>query len=253
MHSTWLHLARYLSVLTAFALIAHPLPSEATHLDGALMDFDRWVEFEWQAGSTEAYFELIGSHSAYEDGRYLGGFGETSIPFLGMDFFDYGYFDDVTKAYMSFDLILFGDWYGNDPGRESTFTVYFGLNTIFESTFSNDQWINQSYPGSLESGSHPGTTGALLSDYIFDASGPGVFPVSIYQIEIEIETGYMRPSNFDMFAEFAADFAGETSGTWGLDNVVISSSPIAPIPEPSAAALIGVGLTILAARSRRSL
>ncbi len=240
------------AVLGALVLIAHAHPAAASHLDGVTMDFDSTVEMEWQAHSTNPYPEFTGAGSGYDAGRYLGAFVETSVGFSGLDFFDYPFGSDLSKAYMSLDLLLFGDWRGNDPGNESSFTIDVGLETIFESTFSNHPFINstlpgldQSYPASIGTGSHPGTTGAFFLGQYFDVAGPGFETVSIYRINLEMDTPYAETSGRDIYVEFAASLAGESSGAWGLDNFVLSSVPIEPIPEPGSAVLVGLGLAVL--------
>ncbi len=245
---------RIAKCIAVVVLLASASISQAAHLDGVLMGFEGYMDYEWQRASIETYPWIIDEEDDYSqlrEGQYLGQFGETAVEFLGMDFFDYGYNADQSKAYVSFDLILFGDWSGNAPGYETTFKVANGLNTLFEATFSHYGWLDQSYPGSLESGSYPAATGAHVFERVRDSNLGRTF-ASIYRIAFEVDTGYTEDTTIlDFYLAFAADFAGETEAAWGLDNVVFSSSPIEPIPEPSTGILLGMGLSLLAVRSHR--
>lgn len=233
---------RFLILLAALAQAAYSSPARAGHLNGELMTFnDGWVPYEWGFGSTDTFSGIL--HPEYDEGAFLGRIGEGSVGFNGMDLFTGPL---PSEAYLSFDLILFGDWRGNETGSESAFSVTIGTEKIFDSTFSTTPQYEQTYPNHFAPGSYPGTTGALLTDVLFDGS---VFEnVAVYHLDLSFDLAY--PEDWccgDVWAEFGAEFSG-TPASWGLDNVMFSTTPI---PEPGTALLVMGGLLLLAS-SRRS-
>jgi len=240
----------------AAGVLALPGAAAASHLDGFVFDFtmpppisgtEAWCRHPLPCFSSTV---TMGATSSWS-GRYLGTFGEETVSFEAIDALHIVALQN-DRAYLSFDLLLTGGWSGNgvlpgnEPDLESFFTVVANGRTLLDSTFSTQGPIPQAYPGSFPQDSHPAGTGAvyrqatpLLDVYhfglIFDFTPS--FPNCCTDVAIAFSASF--GSLYDAFPEL--------KGTWGLDNVVVSSTPI---PEPATGALVGLGLLLLAARKR---
>jgi hypothetical protein len=183
-------------------------------------------------------------------GNYFGSFEEESLRFFAMDMLNTRALPPFGRAYFSFDLLLTGDWRG-DTGylgpAASDYTTFFQVvvngQTMLDTTFST-YGFDQGFPGPAGSG-NPGGTGAA-----FDAS---IF-LTVYHFDMTFQfTPFYPDCCTDVGITFSArvgpgyDAPGYTKGSWGIDNFVVSSTPI---PEPATGALVGLGLGVLAARRR---
>jgi hypothetical protein len=142
--------ARWFRHLLAAAAVwmAFPGAAAASHLDGAVRDFEQ--------GDGTGFFESFCQHAlpcsetspplttfatSTFSGKYLGTFGEETLSFFGLDVLDImALFRD--RAYLSFDLIMTGAWFGSedpaDPGFETLFKVIANGKTLFDSAVDNN-------------------------------------------------------------------------------------------------------------------
>lgn len=131
-------------------------------------------------------------------------------------------------AYLGFDVYFSGSWSGTPGDDRFTVTSDDGQ-TILDATFSNVLGSSQSYP---TAGSSP-RTGSFFSS-------PNL---SAYHI---VGTFRVLPSptipGGNCCTDVGVFFQGTGPGSWYLDNVVVSSTPI---PEPTTALLLGMGLIAL--------
>jgi hypothetical protein len=213
--------------LGSFAIVATMLvavdSARASHLDGFVYDFETtpsWYLDHFSSTPVDAHL--------FSSGNVLGYFGEETLTFFGMDALEIDALF-ANKAYLSFDLILFGldqaqiQIVGNDQ-------------ILLDATFSNVPEVDQSYPGA----SSPAGTGS--SDFLppFASAYPLSFTFGFPFADLS------EPCCTDVEISISATATGLWGG-WGIDNFVISSTPI---PEPSTGILTGLGLVAFAARRR---
>jgi len=236
-----------------------PSAAAATHADGYVYTFEpsttdslAWCKSPSGGGACAAITQFA---SAGPSSRFIGAFGEETILLAGLDYL--GAPALLTgQAYLSFDLILLHDWRGNgsDPSQpdfESIFTVVANGATILNTTFSNFESIPQAYPGTHPQASNPAGTGAMT----FSTWDPEEL-VSIYRIDRQFSVRQDPSATccVDIMIQFSANLGplfdqyGYYTPKWGLDNVVVSSTPI---PEPASGGLLGLGLLALGVRRRR--
>jgi hypothetical protein len=156
------------------------------------------------------------------------------------------------SATLDFDLYVIRSWDGNigQFGGPDIFGVSDSTNSLsFQSTFSNN-WpfgsqFNQAFPGVYPGGVFPSQAGAVETQtlgYIFDANPVGTVPMdAVYHLNFTF--AHSDPA-LTIFFE-AQNLTSLADESWGLDNVSVS---VSVIPEPSSAALLLAGLTLLAVR-----
>lgn len=206
----------------AAAVLALPGAAIATHLDGFVWTFPQappvgnLIDGQWTyPGPPQAR-----SPTSSLSGRYLGNFAEHTVMFEAIDALQIIALQ-ADRAYLSFDLIMTGAWFGSsDPGFETFFEVVANGKTVFDATVDN-----------------------LFSDFrhfdlIFDFTP--FFPNCCTDVDITLSATFGPGYDTWEFPEF--------NPTWGIDNFVVSSTPI---PEPATGGLVGLGLLLLAARKRR--
>jgi hypothetical protein len=241
-----------LAVIAAW--LALPGAAAANHLDGFVFTFA--TPTASQEGWTLGGAEIDRSDTSVWSERYLGTFGEETVRLAGMDYLDTAALPPG-RAYLSFDLILTGDWGGNGvfgvgvPDFESFFSVVANGQTLLDTTFSTESGrfgATQAYPGVFPQDSFPGRTGSVFQP-------DGTF-LTVWHFDFDFQLTPLFPDCCtDVEIEFSALFGPGYDVTeialrprWGLDNVLVSSTPI---PEPASAALLGLGLLALGARGRR--
>jgi hypothetical protein len=227
----------------------------ATHLDGFVFTFA--APTSSQEGWTLDGAEIARSATSAWSDRYLGTFREETVRLSGVDYLGTAG-APPGRAHLSFDLILTGDWGGNGvfgegaPDFESFFTVVANGQTLLDTTFSTESGqfaATQAYPGTFPEDSFPGRTGS-----VFHPDGT-FLTVWHLDLDFEITPGVPPDCCSDVDIAFSARFGpayelyGFADPTWGLDNVVVSSTPI---PEPASSSLVGLGLLALGATRARS-
>ncbi len=141
----------------------------------------------------------------------------------------------------------------NVPDFESVFKVVANGGTLLNTSFASDLGVLQAYPGTYPQGSHPAGTGAAVF-----ATRPTWSSVYHFNMSFSLGLPPNAPCCADVDIAFSANFGPDydafpyeqfptISPRWGLDNVVVSSTPI---PEPASGALLGLGLLALGARRR---
>lgn len=250
------------TLAAAIAILALPEAAAASHRDGFVFTFQQGTTApeDWCKGAASLGCgggPAITQFATWEaSNRYLGAFGEETITLQGMDYLGQPALSN-NRAYLSFDLILTDDWQGNgihpaQPDLESLFTVVANRATILDTSFSNIVGVQQAYPGAYPSSSNPAGSGSTT----FSTFDPESL-LSAYRIQLPFSLGL--PPNASCCADVVIHFAanlgplfdqyGFYTPKWGLDNVVVSSTPI---PEPMSGCLLGLGLLALGARRRRA-
>ena len=249
------------SLAAAVGLLALSGTAAASHRDGFVFTFaqddpapEDWCKTPGLGACFLGGAPVTEFDTSSWSGRYLGAFGEESIYLTGMDYLG-GTAIFTNHAYLSFDLILTGDWGGNGvipnaPDFESVFNVVANGSTLLNTSFASETGVLQAFPGTFPQDSHPAGTGAAVFSTL-----PEFF--SVYHFDLGFSLGL--PPNAtccaDVSIRFSASFGPEYDNFpgslpgWGLDNVVVSSTPI---PEPATGALLGLGLLALGARRRRA-
>ena len=240
----------------AAGALALPSGAAASHLDGFVFDFA--TPSSSQAGWSLGGAAITRSDTSAWSGRYLGTFGEETVRLAGLDFLELAALPPGS-AYLSFDLILTGDWGGNGvfgvgvPDFESFFTVVANGQTLLDTTFSTESGrfaATQAYPGTFPQDSFPGRTGSVFH--------PDSTFLTVWHFDLDFQITPLVPPNCctDVELAFSARFGDGYQGPievtppkWGLDNVVVSSTPI---PEPSAGGLFALGLLALGLGRRRA-
>ena len=206
-----------LAGVLAFAMLVHALPARASHLDGRVFTFDTPPDSNtWSHTTTFTTTRFPGDPK-------LGPFTTETVTLSGMD-----YLARFGTAYLQFDLFLSGSWAGTLG--DDHFIVVANGQTVLDSTFSNLAANVQSYP---TAGSSPGTGSFYYQP-----------PVSGYRILRTFQVVPFQPFPAECCTDVGVTFHGTGPGTWYLDNVVVSSTPI---PEPTPALLLGMGLAALRA------
>jgi hypothetical protein len=213
--------ASTLASLAVLAVLMCALPVRASHRDGYVFKFDTVPDsYEWSHTTTFTTARFPGDPK-------LGPFTTEMVTLGGMD-----YLARFGTAYLQFDLFLSGSWAGTLG--DDHFIVVANGQTVLDSTFSNLAANSQSYP---TLGSAPGTGSFYYSP-----------PVSGYRI---LRTFTVSPSPnsgpFGCCTDVGVSFRSTGPGSWYLDNVVVSTTPI---PEPHTALLTASGLAALGARRR---
>jgi hypothetical protein len=210
--------------------MAFPGAATATHLDGSVIDFEQ--------GDPTGAFDSFCRHplpcspnspplttiaTSTSTGKYLGTFGEEVVSFFALDALDISALR-TDRAYLSFDVILTGAWFGGvfdpeDPDFTNFFAVVANGKTLFDSKVDGTF-----YPDFRH------------FDLIFDFTP--VFPDCCTDVAIAFSARFGPGYDQQLLPK----------PTWGIDNFVVSSTPI---PEPATGALVGLGLLLLAVRQRR--
>jgi len=240
------------ALAAAAGVLALPGAAAAAHLDGFVFRFPAAPHpQEW----TLAGAPINRIASSTWSGPYLGNFSEETVRLQGLDYLDIRALPPG-RAYLSFDLLLTGNWGGNGelPGTggadfESFFNVVANGQTLVDATFST--YDDQSYPGSFPESSHPYGTGS-----VYDNATEGFLGRYVYHFDTSFQlTPFFPHCCTDVDITFSASFGAGydlydfEKGTWGLDNVVVSSTPI---PEPATSWLVGLGPFLLGARRSRA-
>ena len=227
-HGMAARLSRQLLATTALWM-AFPNVASATHLDGEVFDFEQGDGTDFSSSFCRHALPcdpsgppLTTFATSTLSGKYLGTFGEETLSFFALDALDIIALQ-TDRAYLSFDLILTGGWAGggqfdpDDPNFTSFFAVAANGRTLF------DAYLANLFPGFRH------------FDLVFDftSSDPDCCT------DVEIAFSARLSEGYDQFPEL--------DPTWGIDNFVVSSTPI---PEPMTGALVGLGLLGLAARRR---
>jgi hypothetical protein len=211
----------------AFALLLQALPARASHLDGYVFTFDTPPDsYTWSQNQPGSYTwspTPTFTTSLFPGDPKLGPFTTATVLLGGMD-----YLRAFGTAYLGFDVYFSGSWSGT-PGDDRFTVKSDDGQTILDATFSNVIGNSQSYP---TPGSSP-RTGSFFSS-------PNV---SAYHI---VGTFLVLPSptipGGNCCTDVGVFFQGPGPGSWYLDNVVVSSTPI---PEPQVALLLCSGLLAL--------
>jgi hypothetical protein len=239
-------------ILAAALLLAFPGAAAATHLDGFVFTFPTAPGSDvFSTGWTYQGPAIVHQETSTWSGNYFGDFEEEELRFQALDMLELSALPPG-QAYLSFDLLLTGDWRG-DAGylgpAASDFTSFFKVvangQTLLDTTFSTDPFIDQGFPGPAGSGNYGGTGAVCCSAFL------QVYPQLSMTFQL---TPFFPDCCTDVDITFSArfgpgyDLAGVVPGSWGIDNFVVSSTPI---PEPATGALLGVGLLLLTASRRR--
>jgi hypothetical protein len=213
--------ASTLASLAALAVLICALPVRASHRDGYVFTFDTTPDsYEWSHTTTFTTARFPGDPK-------LGPFTTATVTLSGMD-----YLRGFGTAYLQFDLFLNGSWAGTSG--DDHFIVVANGQTVLDATFSNLAANSQSYP---TLGSSPGTGSFYYQP-----------PVSGYRILRTFTVSPYPGSGFPgCCTDVGVSFRSTGPGSWYLDDVVVSSTPI---PEPHPALLVSGGLFALGARRR---
>lgn len=201
---------------TLAGVLALPGAAAATHLDGFVFTFPGLPHGpEWSLGGAP----ITRTATWISSGPYLGTFAEETVTFQAIDALNIIALQN-DRGYLSFDLILTGAWFGSDPDFETFFKVVANGTTLLDSTLSNDSLFVHHF------------------DLIFDFTP--FFPNCCTDVAIQFSASF--GPGYDTWG------IPELNPRWGLDNFVVSSSPI---PEPATGGLVGLGLLLLASHRRR--
>jgi PEP-CTERM motif-containing protein len=210
------------ATVAAVTVLLFAVSAGASHLDGYVMTFDDAL------GADPNLWSHTATTTFLDGGKRLGPFVSETVSFTGMDYL--AGLPIRRTVYLGFDVILSGAWSG-DSGNDHFIVVANGQ-TVLDETFSNIVANRQSYPvpGS------PGRTGSTA----VPISSPQSSGFSYHFALPFMLTPYDPPN---CCTDVDVSFRG-TGATWYLDNFVVSSTPI---PEPSTALLLGMGLAALRA------
>jgi hypothetical protein len=241
----WRHVLALAGVATTL-----PATAPASHLDGVVWTFESGTSLSAFPGFTLNGAPITRTGTSGWSGRFLGAFGEETLHFDAIDYL--GSISLLTRrAYLSFDLLVNHSWSGNYPGLESLFAVTANGATVLNTSFGFGG--TQSYPGSHPEDSFPGGTGRVFNEpgsrgydvYHFN----GVFPMNPFYPDCCTDVSFAFAASFGPdFDELIEEFP-EFAPTWGIDNFVVSSTPI---PEPATGGLLGLGLLALGGARRLS-
>ncbi|MBS1708253.1 MAG: PEP-CTERM sorting domain-containing protein [Armatimonadetes bacterium] len=213
------------------------LPIVATALSAASFgsyfnDFESPIGAEWSTSTT----------SSFNGTTILGRFSNDTAT-LTLNGFNAG--DMVT---VGFHAYILDSWDGNVGGvgpDRFTFKID-GVNKL-DTTFSNVNGYDQSYPDPYLGGSHPRYTGA-------DDTDAGGLPGGFYGNSLYIFGGANNGSfnavatgSSMTFTWMGSNLQGVGDESWGLDNVWVRTESV---PEPATMTVLALG-GLLAARRRK--
>jgi hypothetical protein len=156
---------------------------------------------------------------------------------------------------LDFDVYALRSWDGNVTyvGGPDVFGVSEALGLLnFKTTFSNNYMygnqFTQAFPGAFSSGFFPSQTGAAEKQtlgYSFDNYGYGVLPEdAVYHLTFT----FPHITSSLAFSFYGQNLSAQPDESWGLDNVVVSTSQT---PEPASVVMLAGGLVCLIAVAMR--
>lgn len=221
---------RRLSVVSSLCIGACFIVNVAMAQQVYSNDFEGAVGSEWS--STITSVTPIGNR------RFLGEFrNDTTVLTLNA-------LPAHSNVSFSFDWYAIGSWDGNNTtyGPDIFDISVVGGPTLLHSTFSvfSESGYEQTYPDPYPGPLHPARTGASENNTL-GYSAPYVAADSVYQF-----TYTFAHSDASLQVRFAGilNNIGYPDEAWGIDNLRVSVSPTATVPEPGCVALlVGTGIS----------
>jgi hypothetical protein len=228
-----------------------------------LNDFQGAVGGEWSTTAASGIHTASAPNPDYNGTRlFLGEYGNDTVTL------SLGTLPTHSMVTVSFSLYLIRSWDGNDttvvngdPLGPDHWKLALGNTTLFDETFSNGNPAGQSYSpfaGALScnagynavypAGTYNPMTGAnecYSLGYYFNDPNLGTQAMdSVYNLSFTF-----NHSASDLVLNFSANgLQGLADESWGLDNVMVQTSPV---PVPPAVWLFGSGLLGLIGVARR--
>lgn len=147
-----------------------------------------------------------------------------------------------SQVTVSFDLYVIQSWDGNGPagGGPDNFSLDADGSNLLLTNFANyaDEGNTQSYSAATPNGlgfSNPARSGEFDEGHL--GFGNGNFGDATYRFTFTF-SHTASSLNLD-FTSLQNQFPGDEG--WGLDNVKVETDDLAPVPEPTSIALLGMG------------
>lgn len=227
-----------LSLAAGLAGMAIGLPAQA--LVAYQNDFQSGAGSEWSHTLTQD------APTPYWFGprTFLGEFGNETVSLSLSDLAPH------SSILLDFDLYLIRSWDGSSTGTavdygNDAFSVWVaGGPSLLDETFSNGNPAGQSFGPLSINPYHTGAAETYSLGYVFD---DGILQISQVMDSV-YHMSFLFAHNTN---QLTLNFSGYglqniNDESWGLDNVRVSV-----VPEPGTAALLGLGILMLAGRMRR--